>query len=913
MSIHATLTRQHLSIARASEYFSSSELQAQTGQPAERFCSVALKELIDNALDASETAGRRPEIIVTTNRTGDRLRLSVEDNGDGLPADVIKRILNFETRTSDKAAYRAPTRGAQGNALKTIFGIPVALGDVRSRLVIESQGQRHHVEVWSTPGGAVRHEIDSEPSTRTEGTRVCIDLPLEHEREWNPPAWVRDFARLNPHAQIQIRENASPIQQAKPGFQFFGICLCEPSAAADWRKFSPGDLTAPHWYTPADFARLVHLKADHDPEQRITDFAREFRGQSRRYKAVCKDLTAKTVGDLAGDTDQIRRLHAALKDAPAPSPDVLGRIGEAHLMASFEPFHPLPDRSWYRVKTGEVDGIPFTFEIAIAETKKPGGLFYGLNFSAPFGDPLSGSYLFVNDETAYGLSGILANIGAFNGTRYGMSRNVAVAAHLIMPVMPTLDRGKSRLALPRATLSKIGDTIGKAASVLHKEIKAHLRNQSRREPEPEKAASTELSKKDAVLSILLDTYLNATENEALYITARDFFYAIRPGYNRLEVRASKTGADLDFGYFSQTIMPTFRREVHPMTMVDYKARGTLYNPHDDTETPIGDKELREWTFPAWTFNKILFIEKEGVWQTLKQVGGRDFAKRWDLAILYSEGFSTEAVRKLLALAQQTEGYQLFVWHDADPSGYNIARTLAEETERMPEHCIKVYDLGVFLEDAIAAGYQSETFTRKTALPSTLTLTDFEREQFTGRRVSTGYDKGEWVDCVRVEINAIPIRERIPYLEAQLAKIPDLLPKVIPPPDVLIATAERRLSSRIEMTIADAVKHRINLDTIIDRAVLEVRTGRPSRLRGQRMDAAIRSTFADKKPRKNETDDQRKQADDRRKARGWSEVLDARVQRHLTSAALTDEIARAVQTAVEREIRFLGKAIQEVAR
>jgi hypothetical protein len=79
-----------------------------------------------------------------------------------------------------------------------------------------------------------------------------------------------------------------------------------------------------------------------------------------------------------------------------------------------------------------------------------------------------------------------------------------------------------------------------------------------------------------------------------------------------------------------------------------------------------------------------------------------------------------------------------------------------------------------------------------------------------------------------------------------------------------------------------------------------------------MDAAIRSTFADKKPRKNETAEKRKRADDKRKERGWSEVLDARVQRHLTSAALTDDIERAVLSAVKREIRLLEKSMKQEA-
>jgi DNA topoisomerase VI subunit B len=51
------LQRTTFETPRASEYFSSQELQAQTGQPPYRFASVVLKEIVDNALDAAESAG----------------------------------------------------------------------------------------------------------------------------------------------------------------------------------------------------------------------------------------------------------------------------------------------------------------------------------------------------------------------------------------------------------------------------------------------------------------------------------------------------------------------------------------------------------------------------------------------------------------------------------------------------------------------------------------------------------------------------------------------------------------------------------------------------------------------------------------------------------------------------------------
>jgi hypothetical protein len=77
---------------------------------------------------------------------------------------------------SDKAKYRGPTRGAQGNAFKTILGIPSALG-VSEPVVIESRGVRHELAVRADPGGAVAVDHRTAPCERTVGASVTVPLP----------------------------------------------------------------------------------------------------------------------------------------------------------------------------------------------------------------------------------------------------------------------------------------------------------------------------------------------------------------------------------------------------------------------------------------------------------------------------------------------------------------------------------------------------------------------------------------------------------------------------------------------------------------------------------------------------------------------------------------------------------------
>ena len=56
----AKLERTTFSASRAAEYFDARQLSALTGVPTDEFTNVVLKELVDNSLDACETAGVPP-------------------------------------------------------------------------------------------------------------------------------------------------------------------------------------------------------------------------------------------------------------------------------------------------------------------------------------------------------------------------------------------------------------------------------------------------------------------------------------------------------------------------------------------------------------------------------------------------------------------------------------------------------------------------------------------------------------------------------------------------------------------------------------------------------------------------------------------------------------------------------------
>ncbi len=135
------LDRTTFRTSRLLDFLSRKELIAQTGHQPASWPLVVLKDLVDNALDACEEAGTAPEITVTLDREG----ITVADNGPGLPVDTIKGILDFSIRVSNREAYVSPTRGAQGNALKTILAMPFVLDEQKGKVEISTRGSRHEI------------------------------------------------------------------------------------------------------------------------------------------------------------------------------------------------------------------------------------------------------------------------------------------------------------------------------------------------------------------------------------------------------------------------------------------------------------------------------------------------------------------------------------------------------------------------------------------------------------------------------------------------------------------------------------------------------------------------------------------------------------------------------------------------
>ena len=160
--------------SRLLDFATKRELTAQIGHQPGMWPQVVVKELVDNALDAAEQAETAPRIEVTVTES----MIEVRDNGPGIPGDVIEDILDFTVRVSSREAYVGPTRGAQGNALKTLLVMPFVLDGNAGLVEIESLGVHHKIllaidRIAQEP----KAEIVREASLVKTGTIVRLHWP----------------------------------------------------------------------------------------------------------------------------------------------------------------------------------------------------------------------------------------------------------------------------------------------------------------------------------------------------------------------------------------------------------------------------------------------------------------------------------------------------------------------------------------------------------------------------------------------------------------------------------------------------------------------------------------------------------------------------------------------------------------
>jgi DNA topoisomerase VI subunit B len=451
------LTRVAFRVSRLMEFCTKRELQNQTGHSVHDWPLVVLKELMDNALDACEEAEVAPAISISVGPGS----ITVRDNAAGIETDTIRSILDYTTRVSSREAYISPTRGAQGNALKTILAMGYVLDredtgsdadatDAAGVTVIETRGLKHRIEF------RVDH-VNNEPKITHTAGPSSINVGTEITAEW--PASVKWLV----WAEERFKQLAESYVWVNPhltlcgiwhGHQFIKVAATDPN----WKKWRPRNPTSPHWYDEIRLQRYLaaHVARDRDLERHRTvrAFIAEFRGLSGTavQRKVLEEIgcSHQTLAQFFG-VDRVNRigiakLLAAMRKHSKPvAPKHLGIIGAEHLKQRFLAAGGNPETFKYQQRKGLTsDGIPYVIEFAFglhqrALTQGPAvsrKFVTGANWSVGINNPFRAF-----GSTGEGLESTLAKV------RANASSPVICALHLASAYIQYADRGKSSIIL----------------------------------------------------------------------------------------------------------------------------------------------------------------------------------------------------------------------------------------------------------------------------------------------------------------------------------------------------------------------------------------------------------------------------------------------------------------------------------
>ena len=263
--INANISTRNLRDRRLLEFCSERELVAQTGHPVGEWPLYIQKELVDDAIDAAEEAGDAPQIEIAVDTSASTV--TVTDNGPGIPPATVDAILDFSVRVSSREAYVSPTRGAQGNALKTIIAMPFVLNpEIGETVCIEAHGVAHHITfAVDNLRQEPRISVSRERSFVKIGSRVTVHWP---EKAWHLMRHARDrflqiadlYRWFNPHLDIRLTWDGA-------------IVLDHHTIIPAWPKWYPGTRSR-RTGTPSTVSRLIGARVDRDRQRgRVRWFA----------------------------------------------------------------------------------------------------------------------------------------------------------------------------------------------------------------------------------------------------------------------------------------------------------------------------------------------------------------------------------------------------------------------------------------------------------------------------------------------------------------------------------------------------------------------------------------------------------------------------------------------------------------
>jgi len=170
---------------------------------------TAVKEGVDNSLDACEEADILPDIYVEISEKRDYYKLVIEDNGPGITKEQIPKVFG-KLLYGSRFHKREQNRGQQG------IGISAAVlysqltsgkpAKITSRTKGSSEAEYFELIIDTDTN---EPEIDVEETTtweRPHGTRIELEMEANMRARQSLHEYIEETAVVNPHARVEFVE-----------------------------------------------------------------------------------------------------------------------------------------------------------------------------------------------------------------------------------------------------------------------------------------------------------------------------------------------------------------------------------------------------------------------------------------------------------------------------------------------------------------------------------------------------------------------------------------------------------------------------------------------------------------------------------------------------------------------------------
>jgi DNA topoisomerase-6 subunit B len=327
---------------------------------------TAVKEAVDNSLDACEEAGILPEITVEITPTEEgRFRMAVEDNGPGIVYEQVGKVFG-KLLYGSKFHKLSQSRGQQGIGISAA-GMYGQLTTGKPVRILSATGGRKpkHEFLLSIDTAKNKPDIHDSKATdwdKKQGTRVEIEMEARYQKGLRSvDMYLKQTAIANPHLTLHYVDPGGEAVTYERNTREL------PDEAVEIKPHPHG----------VELGRLIAMLKDTSARS-LSGFLREefTRTGAKVVNDICKlaKLSPKAYASRIA-REEASALHAAIQKTKitAPPTNCLSPIGETLVLRGLKKEIEADFYHAIQRPAAVYRGNPFQIEVGIAYGK-PGGV-----------------------------------------------------------------------------------------------------------------------------------------------------------------------------------------------------------------------------------------------------------------------------------------------------------------------------------------------------------------------------------------------------------------------------------------------------------------------------------------------------------------------------------------------------------